>query len=73
MNFESHLILISLLFGAAVLGLYYGFNKFMRKWLGVESYGVPLPAIIRWTMLIGSIMTIFFGLWIGTIVVGHKL
>jgi len=58
MNTEIIQALLLAVFGGAIVGVYFLYNFLARKWLGIETYGAPLPAVMRWTMFFGAIVTV---------------
>ena len=71
MNAEVLQVLLLALFGGAIIGVYYVYNLLVRKWLGIEPWGEPLPAVMRWTMFLGAISTVLFVVWAVVSVLGR--
>jgi hypothetical protein len=57
MSDDAVQVLLAILMASVALGLYYLYEWATRKLLGLDGCQIPLPGPIRWTILLGAIIS----------------
>lgn len=70
MDTETYIGLgLAALFIVLTIGFYKLFDRWARKWLGVETSDLPFPTMLRWTIIAGAVHATFIVGWIGSMFV----
>jgi hypothetical protein len=60
-------VILAVLMASMAGGLYMFFDWLFRKWMGLEDCPIPMPAPIRWTLILGAIVTVPCIVWVGSL------